>query len=186
MQEEKRLMRRSVLAKRDALTEQQQETAAALITERVCAHEWFVTSEVILAFVSYGSEIRTDGILTKALELGKKVYVPKVEGNDINFYRLEDFMDLIEGYCGIREPEGNTECFCFTPQISKKVCMLMPGVAFDQNGNRCGYGKGFYDRFLIGKEALWSRTLGICHKCQLVEALPTEKWDVKPAKIIAI
>lgn len=179
-------LRKAVLARRDALSEMEQKKAEALITERIGSHPCFITADILLAFVSYGSEIRTGQILLQAWKLGKKVYVPKVEGYVMNFYRIQSWEDLVEGYKGILEPEGKSESFQYSQTEADRICMLVPGVAFDGERNRMGYGKGFYDRFLADKQKLQLQTIGICHTCQMVEHVPTEKWDIKPREMIVV
>ena len=81
--EVKKKLRREVLARRAALTEPERERGNLLITERILGHQWYYLSDTILGFVSYGSEICTTEILENALQDGKRVYVPKVEGQEI-------------------------------------------------------------------------------------------------------
>lgn len=182
----KNKLRKEILTIRDSLSKKEREKAAILLTERICGHQWFYLSDTILAFVSYGSEIDTTEIIQEALKLGKKVYVPKVEGEDMHFYRINALSELVEGYKGIQEPSGESECFVYNAEAAETVLVLMPGAVFDLNRNRIGYGKGFYDRYLADKPELQLRTIGVCHKCQLVEKLPTEEWDIKPYQIIAV
>lgn len=182
----KKFFRQAVLKKRDKLTPEQQLRAKILITERLLGHQWFYNSDIILGFVSYGSEIQTDEILEEALKKGKKVYVPKVEGEDIVFYRYFGPQYLEEGYKGIREPKGDTEKYEYTPEIAKTTLLIMPGVAFDPYRNRMGYGKGFYDRFLQDKMGLWIRSIAIGHKCQMVEDVPNDVHDMKPYQVICV
>lgn len=182
----KKQIRKEVLESRERLSKEERANAARLLAERICTHPWFVCSDILLAFVSYGSEIDTSGIITEALKQEKKVYVPRVEGAEIQFYRMADWTDLQAGYKGILEPLGNTECFVYCPEAAERLLMLMPGVAFDKGGQRCGYGKGFYDRYLDGKEALQEQTIGVGFQCQMVEEIPAEEWDVKPGQIICV
>ena len=81
--EVKKKLRREVLARRAALTEPERERGNLLITERILGHQWYYLSDTILGFVSYGSEICTTEILENALQDGKRVYVPKVEGQEM-------------------------------------------------------------------------------------------------------
>ena len=183
---EKKALRREILKKRDALTPAEQERAEVLITERILGHQWFYGSEILLGFASYGSEIRTWQILEEALKKGKRVYLPKIENEEMNFYRLGDLSELNEGYRGIQEPDGHTEKFVYGEKSAGKTLLLMPGVAFDPYRNRMGYGKGFYDRFLAGKEGLQIRSIAIGHACQMVDRLPAEEHDVKPYQVITV
>ena len=89
MEESKARIRRRILDARDNLTESERRRAAVLLTERILGHQWYYLAENILAFISFGSEIDTSEILKDALQKGKKVYVPKVVGVDMEFYRID-------------------------------------------------------------------------------------------------
>lgn len=195
----KRNIRREVLAKRDTLSSEERQTADIYITDRIIGHQWFYRAEVVLAFVNYGSEISTREIIEEALKKGKKVFVPRIEkmlcedknvvkicstAEVMKFYQISSMEQLIEGYKGIPEPDGTTECFNYETYKEQRMLLLMPGVAFDIYGNRMGYGKGFYDRFLADKELLQTYSIGIGYKCQQVEHVPVDEYDRKPYQVI--
>ena len=180
IREEKKLLRKEILSCRDALTEAERERGKLLITERILGHQWYYLSDKILSFVSYGSEICTTEILENALQDGKEVYVPKVEGREMKFYRIRSLTELKEGYKGIREPQGNTESYVFTPENAAGSLFLMPGSVFDPLGNRLGYGGGFYDRYLADKEALRLRSIAVGFRCQQAEEVPVEESRPMP------
>ena len=182
----KSTIRKQVLKIRDQLTQEERNRSAVLLTERICGHQWFYRSDILLAFVSYGSEIDTTEIIEEAIRQGKKVYVPRIEGDEMNFYRVNDLTTLEIGYKGIREPAHDAASFHYYAEQADRVLMLMPGAVFDHSRNRCGYGKGFYDRYLADKEALQQRTIGIGFQCQLVEELPAQEWDIKPCQVICV
>ena len=102
------------------------------------------------------------------------------------FYKIKSLEELQEGYKGIREPVGDTERFDYEMYKESRLLLLMPGVAFDIYGNRLGYGKGFYDRFLADKEVLQTYSIGIGYACQRVELLPVDEYDLKPYQVILI
>lgn len=183
---DKRAIRRQILALRDSLSTQERNRAALILTERICGHQWFYLADTVLGFVSYGSEIDTTGILQEALLKKKKVFVPKVIGENMIFYRIQSLEELVEGYKGIREPVGDTEEFIYISADADKVLMLMPGAVFDLQKNRIGYGKGFYDRYLADKEKLCLRTIAVGYQCQLVEEIPSQEWDIKPYQVICV
>lgn len=133
--EVKKKLRREVLARRAALTEPERERGNLLITERILGHQWYYLSDTILGFVSYGSEICTTEILENALQDGKRVYVPKVEGQEMRFYRIQSLAELKEGYKGILEPEGNTESYEYAPEEAANCLLLMPGSVFDRSAD---------------------------------------------------
>lgn len=184
----KRAIRREILKKRDALTVEERRNADVYMTERIIGHQWFYRAEIVLAFVNYGSEISTQEIIEEALRKGKKVFVPKIEvvrnTEVMEFYRVTSMDQLQEGYKGILEPDGSTERFEYEAYQECRMLLLMPGVAFDIYGNRMGYGKGFYDRFLADKELLQTYSIGIGYKCQQVESVPVDEYDIKPYQVV--
>ena len=182
----KRKLRRELLQKRDALDETAQYRAEVLITERILGHQWFYGSDILLAFMSYGSEIHTGQIIEEACRKGKMVYLPKVEGENLKFYLYEGPGSLKQGYKGILEPSGASGQYEYDEKTAVKTLLLMPGVGFDPYRNRLGYGKGFYDRFLADKPLLWVRSIGIGHACQMAESIPTGEHDQKPYQVILV
>lgn len=183
---EKKKIRKEVLARRDALSKEERDRATCLITDRIVGHQWFYRAQTLLCFVSYGSEIPTGDIIEEALRKGKKVFVPRVEGENMNFYRILSLEELTEGYRGIPEPDGTGEVYRYCPGEQEETLMLMPGVAFDSLRRRIGYGKGFYDRYLEDKEELQLHTIAIGFQCQLVEEIPQEERDIRPYQVITV
>lgn len=183
---QKSKLRREVLARRDAMPMNLRKMADMAMADRIIGHQWFYGAEVLLAFVNYGSEISTEEIILEAFAKGKKVFVPKVEGPDMVFYRIESLKELKEGYKGIKEPVGNTEVFDYEAYKEARLLILVPGVAFDIYGNRMGYGKGFYDRFLQDKPGLQTYSIGIGYTCQRVEQVPVDAHDLKPYQVILL
>ena len=123
-------------------------------------------------------------IISEALRMGKRVYLPKVEGEEMQFYKIEFPEELEEGYRGIPEPAGSSEQYRYCEEEADRTLMIMPGVAFDPYRNRIGYGKGFYDRFLADKEALKIRTIAVGFQCQMVEEIPQDLNDIRPYQVI--
>lgn len=133
----------------------------------------------LFSFVSYGSEPDTHSILYEVLAEGRmKVAVPRVEGMEMAFYRITSMADLQPGYQGIPEPV-TTECI-----RAEDGVMLLPGLAFDLEKNRVGYGGGFYDRYLERCNLKLLTTLGIAYDFQIVERIDTEPFDCKAQWVI--
>ena len=183
IQAAKKALRREVLQRREKLSEDTRTKAALLLTERILGHQWYYLSNRILSFVSYGSEICTTEILENALQDGKEVYVPKVEGREMQFYRIRSLTELKEGYKGIREPEGNTESYVFTSENAAGSLFLMPGSVFDPLGNRLGYGGGFYDCYFERYKGNFYK-IALAYECQMVHELPVEPTDYPVDMII--
>ena len=197
---EKGEIRKDVLRRRDALDKESRAIASIKLADRIIGHQWFYRSDRILIFASYGSEIDTTEIILEALRTGKKVYVPKVEGDRMNFYRIRSMDHLRPGYKGIPDPVAQAviaadnadehgkrmELYEYVAEEMPHTLMIMPGVAFDPFRNRIGYGKGFYDRYLADKQELKLRTIAVGFQCQEVEEVPVEESDIKPYQVILV
>ena len=174
--ETKKDIRRRVLDKRNQISKKEWETNSHIIFEKVVTHSFFLEADKVLCFLNYQSEVDTRNIIQKAWSLKKELYVPKIVDNTMYFYRLESFNELKEGYKGIEEPIG-TELF-----HGKDGLVIVPGVVFDRNRNRIGYGKGFYDRFLQEHSNL--KTIAIAFESQVETVIPNEQFDIKPEFLI--
>lgn len=197
-------IRRQVLSVRDRLGPEIKAGYDAAIRDRVLAHPVYQESQIILAYVSYRSEVDTIVMIGQALADGKYVFVPKVSGVEMEFWLLTSVEDLHCGYQGIPEPE---ERISFPEWLGRakdiprksphKAMMWMPGTVFDRERRRIGYGKGFYDRYLgrfygYGREEqtaarrteVFLTTAALAYTCQLVQDLPDEAHDVKPDMVI--
>lgn len=180
----KKELRREVLNRREHISNEKRIEACEYVTDRVLRHPLYQQAEVLLGFAGYGSEIDTDKILEDALEKEKRVFLPRVLGDTMEFFRVYQLNSLKIGYKGIREPEITEEVFCYHKEPEGKILMLMPGVAFDSMHHRMGYGKGFYDRYLSRYEGLQKATIALGYACQMVKSVPVDEFDICPAEII--
>ena len=146
-----------------------------IITNKVLTNSKVLTSDTILIYVSYKSEVSTLKLIKELLKI-KKVAVPKVEGKIMNFYYINSFSDLTLGYHGILEPSPMSP----VKDYSSAIC-ITPGLCFSSDGYRLGYGGGYYDKFLEEHPVY---TIGLAyHKC-LIKRLPHEPHDKKIDEII--
>jgi 5-formyltetrahydrofolate cyclo-ligase len=131
----------------------------------------------VLLFLSNSREIDTAFLLEAALSQGKRVFVPKVEGEELRFYRIRDAKGPWQnGPFGIREPLAPLEAAhgeTLGPGDFPAL-IILPGIAFDRAGGRLGHGKGFYDRFLAKAPGL---RVGFCAEFQVAPEIPVEPWD---------
>lgn len=172
----KRLIRKQIFAARKQCSDAQVEEWSHQITDQVLKLSEFVKAKHILAYADYNHEVMTRYIIEEAWKAGKEVAVPKVVGKDMIFYRLTDFSQLEPGYFGIPEPVRG--------EIVKweDALMVMPGVAFDPENNRVGYGGGFYDRFLEKHPDI--TRLAVAFDFQILDLVPTEPTDICPQIIV--
>ena len=135
--------------------------------------EIYSKSELILIYVSFGSEADTRNIINHSLCIGKRVAVPFCSGNEMTFYEINDLNELIIGKFGI--PTVNTGYNLPVDDFKNSLCVV-PGVCFDLYGNRVGYGGGFYDRFLEENKIA---TVALSYERCIVEQIPYEPHDIR-------
>jgi len=168
---EKAELRRKIREQKRAMTEAEIESRSAQLGELFAKSKLYLEAETIYGYLPYNQEVRTVPMLERALKDGKKVAVPKVYGDTMKFIYLEDLTQVEKGYAGIPEPAADAPV-----AEDPTALVLMPGLAFTKNGDRMGYGGGFYDRFLA--EEPNHPTLALCYAFQMVEQLPTEEYDI--------
>ena len=164
-------LRKEIRAKKRAMTEEQIQEKSAALGEKFLASEAYRQARTIYGYLPYNQEVRTVPMLQKALEDGKQVAVPKVYGDEMRFIYLTDMCQVAPGYAGIPEPIAD-EPVADDPE----ALVLMPGLAFDPEGHRIGYGGGFYDRFLAAEPN--HPTLALCYDFQMLPQLDTEEFDI--------
>ena len=157
------------------------ESLSEKMTDIFCATDDFKNASCIFAYMSYNQEVKTRGIIEMALASGKRIAVPKVYGRDIKFKYINSVNDCINGYMGIPEPDEG--CLC-ADNVEKKVLLLMPGLAFDKEGNRIGYGGGYYDRYLNVHRDTEFTKIALGYDFQLMEKIENEAFDVKADIVI--
>lgn len=126
----------------------------------------------ILCYAALEKEVSLERCYKELLSEGKRLYFPKVFSEQMDFFRVENLKkDLFAGKFGILEPAPNHIFERKSPGI-----ILVPGIVFDERGNRIGFGKGYYDRYLSGcKKAV---RVGICYEGQREKYLQPAQWDV--------
>ena len=152
-----------------------------IITQKVKQEEVYKKAKVIAIYKSLPSEVDTSLLISDALKSEKTVALPRVMGNDMIFYKINSAKEHLEkSEFGVEEPKANSENYI---DIKNIELVNVPGVCFDTQKNRVGFGKGFYDRFLR-KQTL--STIAICFDEQILrhEKIPTNTLDVQVDKVI--
>lgn len=192
---DKATLRKDYIASRDQLREGERARQSELISQEIIASEWFKQAEVVALYRAHGSELDLDAVLEAGWTAGKQMLLPRVEriNKGLGFWPVEKGEELVAGKYGIMEPRINGK----KPFIITEIdVILVPGIVFDQQGYRIGYGGGYYDRFLGEKIADKSRpqktakkpyTVGVGFKEQVVERLPVkiEEHDIMLDAIMA-
>jgi len=175
---DKKAFRREISAKKRAMTQEEIVQASARLAEKLYASDLYKNSQSIYAYLSYNQEVRTNPIINRALMDGKRVAVPKVFGDDMKFLWIRDLHDIAPGAYNIPEPIADG------PEADDEFALiLMPGLAFDPEGHRLGYGGGFYDRYLAQHHQ--HKLVALCYGFQMFEHLETEAHDIPVDLVIA-
>lgn len=176
----KKQIRREMIKKRKALSQEDQEKFARACTKRVIELEAFQNAKVILVYMSYNGEMMTDYLIDEARRQKKIVAAPTVLGEEMEFYTFSSKEELSPDKHGILEPVAHEEKK--VKQEEKEILLIMPGVAFDEEKNRVGYGGGFYDRYLKKHPKL--QKIAIAYEFQVINSVPSEEFDQKPEWIV--
>ncbi len=175
MLEDKKAIRKRVLAARDKLTEDERRQLSLRIRKRFFALPKVRAARRLMLFLAFGSEVDTWLFLDQALAMGKEVAAPVAlpKTKELVLYPIGSRDEAQPGHWGIYEPRREGE-----PILPESIeIVAVPGVVFDYKGYRIGYGGGYYDRFLAGKAAgAWK--VGLCFDLQLLEEVPRADHDV--------
>ena len=167
----KQELRRTIRERKRAMTEEEIVERSNALAEKFYNSPAYQAASTIYGYLPYNQEVRTVPMLQRALDDGKRVAVPKVYGEEMRFIYLDDLTQVSKGYAGIPEPIADAPV-----AEDKQALVLMPGLAFDPQGHRIGYGGGFYDRFLAQEPH--HPTLALCYEFQMQAHLDTEEFDI--------
>jgi 5-formyltetrahydrofolate cyclo-ligase len=174
-QMEKKELRKMLLAKRQALRLTERAPLDAAILKRLTGLPEMQTAATILLYLDFRGEVESDGMIRWCLSKGKTVCAPvtiKAERKLIPV-RITSLDELQEGAYGIREPVYSREKEVAPSEID---LVVLPGVGFDRQGGRLGYGGGYYDRFLP-KLRPDVKKIAVAYELQVIDQVPTEPHD---------
>lgn len=173
---EKKELRANIKALKKQHAKEQLLEQSELILAKLEQDEDFKKARIVMIYSALPDEVQTQAFLEKWRHK-KKIILPTVVGDDIIPVELAEDTGFAVGDFNILEPQNE-------PYIGEYDLIVVPGVAFDRNGNRIGRGRGYYDRFLC--KHLNVRRIGVCFDFQLVDEVPTEPTDIRMDKIISL
>jgi 5-formyltetrahydrofolate cyclo-ligase len=170
----KRALRRELKARLVGVAPDARIRAGAAAANLVQNWEEWPSARGFLSFLSLPSELDTTSLNRAALEKGKILGLPRIDGQRIVFHRVEQPEGLLPtNRFGIREPSASLPLIDIVSGIGHIV--VVPGIAFDRSGRRLGRGKGYYDRYLA--EVPEAVTVGLCFDFQVIEQVPAGPHD---------
>ena len=168
---DKKELRKAIKARKKAMTEEEIRQRSQKLGELFRASEAYQKARSVYFYLPYNQEVRTIPMVEQALEDGKRVAVPKCYGDEMKFIWITGMEGIEKGYMGIPEPVADGPV-----ADDPTALILMPGLAFDKEGHRIGYGGGFYDKFLSREPD--HPTVALCYEFQMLPHVETEAFDI--------
>jgi len=182
--ETKKDIRKSILLKRDTLTPDEVLGKSNEIFNRLCSLEQYKKAKTVIAYMDYRNEAMTGRFILRCIDDGKTIAVPRVmpgAERELKFYEIHNISEDIEfGYKGIPEPKAG---ILKTVEPSDIDLAVIPGVAFDMERHRIGYGAGYYDRFLL-KLRKDCFKIGVAFNMQILNTIPYDEYDIPMDMVI--
>ncbi|MDU7147618.1 MAG: 5-formyltetrahydrofolate cyclo-ligase [Clostridium sp.] len=179
--EEKKILRNKILEIRDSLNNNEKELMDNKIFNELINTDLYKRAINIFIYISFSNEINTRNIIEKAFEDKKNVFIPKVYKDDklMKAVKLNSIDELKKNSMGILEPIDDSN------YIEKENIdlIVVPGVVFDKECNRVGYGGGYYDRYLKDIKSKENK-IALAYDLQIVDKIESEVHDIKVDYII--
>ncbi len=171
--ETKALIRKKLLKIRSGIPDEERISLNRIIQEKALGMKQYREAGCIFIYASAKGEADTSVIITDAISRGKRVGLPRVINKGVmEFFEITSLSQLKPGYMGIAEPDSPCEIL----KSSDADVIFVPGVGFDADLNRLGYGGGFYDRYL--SRDIRGLTAGLSYEVQFGFKFPAEKSDI--------
>lgn len=178
MMQNKKDLRTLYKQKRQCLA--QKEEKDLLILNNFKQSSLYLSCKNLFVYVSGKIEVDTRRLIKDALKSGKKVACPvcNTEECTMNFYYISSLSHLKVGAYGIEEPDSSA---CPEAIPTDDTVVVVPGLSFDQNGYRLGFGKGYYDRYISSHKAKY---IGLCYDECISKTLPKGEYDKKVSAFV--
>lgn len=169
-------------AVREGLSAGERRALDEAVARNVAALPEFAAADAVFTYLSFGAEVDTRGLIQRAWDAGKTVCLPRVVPGtrEMRWYTADSFDGLVRSSFGVDEPADDPFREVRPADFARPVA-LVPGLAFDREGFRLGYGGGFYDTFLPDFPG---DSVGLGRVCQLVESLPSRDVHDVPVDMV--
>ena len=193
MLEKKKILRKIIKVRVSAISADEKAKREKLLLDNLFSMPEFLAANTVMLFANLPDEIGTFSLIDKCIAMGKKVFLPVINGDDmtacefkgeykIGKYEIKEPVIKL----GVRSEELGVDNSVTEPEsVGNNVpfdFILVPGVGFNPNGYRLGRGKGYYDKFLSKYSNLF--TVGVCFREQFYLDIPTEPHDIPMHKVI--
>jgi len=179
IQDTKQQLRKKLLPKRKSISERECAERSTLVCHRVMELAEFSAASFLACYMACQGEVELTEVMKNCKLAGKKLLLPRFNATTKSYEMVavnDPETDTEPGYYGIAEPQESFAAVSPETARSQKVVWLVPGVAFDTEGNRLGRGAGWYDNLL---EKTRGTRIGVCWDWQLVNKVPADETDIK-------
>lgn len=174
----KKSLRQEILKQRRVLDAEACRTRSRAVTQRLLDNGFFERVGSVHVYYSINNEVSTLELIEALWRRGIRVVMPRTDmkNRKLDNYSISSFDQLEPTTFNLLEPKQSL------PRHQEDCdLILVPGLVFDRNLNRIGYGGGFYDRFLSRSSG---RKVGIAYDFQVRESIPSEAHDIKMDQIV--
>jgi len=173
---EKKIIREKIKNLLNGLALEDHKSKSKIISDNLLKSDEYKAASAILIYYPFRKEIDTRHIIKDALKKNKKVSLPKISGSEIKFFFISDLKkDLKPGCFDIVEPDT---FHCLEADLNSVDLIIVPGLCFDLNFNRIGYGKGFYDK-ILKKLSKKVNKIALAFDLQILKNIPAYSHDQK-------
>ena len=179
MQPDKKTLRTGIRARKQLISPEEIAVRSQQLCQLVLMSDAYKESKTIYGYLPFNQEVDLTPLLTQALADGKQVALPKCRGTEMRFILMSDLSRVRRSAIGAPEPLDDS------PVASDPAALvIVPGVVFDRQGHRIGYGGGYYDRFLAAEPN--HPTIALCYSFQLTDHLETESHDIPVDTVFSV
>ncbi len=172
-------VRKAMLQRRVSQPAQEVQALSLQAQEALLAEKVWDKAQRVALYMATKGEVQTQKIIEHAWQHGKDVYFPRCNSNQqgqMDFIACHTMQDLTQGKYGIWEPKPTLPIP--NQEALHLDILLIPGIAFTRQGQRLGFGGGYYDRFLSKAEKQKTLYVALAFSWQILEELPTQAWDI--------
>lgn len=178
---EKKIIRDQILKNKEELDKTSLNSYSDSIINKLYNTDYYKNAKTIMTFISFGAEVDTHDFIKQSIKNNKRILVPITvpATKQLKLSEVLDFDELEIGFYNILTPK---EEFIRYVDPSEVDLIIVPGVAFDREGYRIGYGGGYYDRFLSKLDHITK--ISLAFDMQLIDKIPHEVFDIPVNYII--
>ena len=187
IREAKKVYRKRYRTLRDRLTAEEVEEYSEVICRKITDLPAFREADAVLCYMAFRNEVDCNNIMLTAWEEGKNVFLPRMEGDEMEFHLVGPEDPLIKNTLSIEEPDPAYPILPEVMPVGSRILMIMPGLAYDRARHRLGYGGGYYDRYLFGFGSEYRiTTVAPTYSILILQngELPFEETDIRPQLVI--